>query len=169
MTVRELVAMGRYPHLGAWRSEGRADRDAIGRALERCGIADLASRSVLELSGGERQRARLARALAQEPRTLVFDEPTAALDIAHEMSIFELLAELRAGGVTVLLVTHNINLAARYAGRLVLLHGGAVAAAGTADVVIDGPVIEHVYGWPVRIRMEDGAPQVVALRRTLDP
>jgi ABC-type cobalamin/Fe3+-siderophores transport system ATPase subunit len=166
LTVRELVAMGRYPHLGTWRSERAEDRTAIERALVRCGVHDLADRSVLELSGGERQRARLARALAQEPRTLVFDEPTASLDIAHEMSLFELASTLRDDGVTIVVVTHNINIAARYADRLVLLHQGAVAAAGSAAEVLTRANIEGVYGWPVRIREEDGAPQVVPARRT---
>jgi iron complex transport system ATP-binding protein len=166
LTVRELVAMGRYPYLGAWRREGAADRAAIDRALDRCDVAALAGRSVLELSGGERQRARLARALAQEPRTLVFDEPTASLDIAHEMSLFELASALRDGGVTIVVVTHNINIAARYADRLVLLHRGAVAATGTAEAVLTRSNIEAVYGWPVRIREEDGSPQVVPVKQT---
>jgi iron complex transport system ATP-binding protein len=165
LTVRELVAMGRYPHLGSWRREGAADRAAIARALERCELTDLADRSVLELSGGERQRARVARALAQEPRTLLLDEPTASLDIAHEMSLFELLSELRSDGVTVVIVTHNMNLAARHADRLVLLDRGRIAASGAPEGVLARDIIEAVYHWPVAIRREDGAPQVVPLRR----
>jgi iron complex transport system ATP-binding protein len=164
LTVRELVAMGRYPHLGAWRREGEADRAAIAGALRRCQVQELADRSVLALSGGERQRARLARALAQEPRVLVLDEPTAALDIAHEMALFELLSGLARDGVTVLVVTHNINVAGRYARRLVLLDAGAVAASGAPADVLTRDMVEAVYRWPVAIRQEDGAPQVVPLR-----
>lgn len=166
ITVRELVAMGRYPHLGAWRREGAADRAAIGRALERCGLMALSGRSVLELSGGERQRARVARALAQEPRILVLDEPTASLDIAYEMSLFELLAELRGDGVTIVIVTHNVNVAARYADRLVMLDRGRIAAAGSPEHVLTRDIIESVHHWPVTIRHEDGAPQVVPRRKS---
>ncbi|MBX6364710.1 MAG: ABC transporter ATP-binding protein [Gemmatimonadetes bacterium] len=170
ITVRELVAMGRYPHLGAWRAAGPADRRAVELALERCDVAHLADRSVATLSGGERQRARLARALAQEPETLVLDEPTASLDIRHEMRILELAAALaREAGVTVLLVTHNLNLAARYADRLLLLDRGRVAAEGPPRAVVTRDTIERVYGWPVAITehpgpgRDAGAPQVVAL------
>jgi iron complex transport system ATP-binding protein len=165
ITVRELVAMGRYAHLGAWRRESAADRDAIDDALARCEVADLADRSVLELSGGERQRARLARALAQQPATLVLDEPTASLDIAHEMALFEMLAELSRCGVSIVVVTHNINLASRYAGRLVLLDSGRCVADGSPAGVITRETLETVYHWPVRIRLEDGAPQVVPVKR----
>ncbi|CAN5611725.1 ABC transporter ATP-binding protein [soil metagenome] len=164
LTVRELVAMGRYPHLGAWRREGAEDRAAIASALERCEVADLAARSILELSGGERQRARLARALAQQPRTFVLDEPTASLDIAHEMALFELLARLSADGATVVLVTHNINIAARYAARLILLDDGRIAAAGAPGDVLRREIVEGVYAWPVEIGEIDGAPQVVPMR-----
>jgi iron complex transport system ATP-binding protein len=121
------------------------------------------------LSGGERQRARLARALAQEPAALALDEPTAALDVSHEMAIFELLRELARAGTTILVVTHNLNLAARYADRLVLLHGGRVAAQGTPAEVLTRETVERVYGWPVRIvphpgpGPDAGAPQVVPL------
>jgi iron complex transport system ATP-binding protein len=166
LTVRELVAMGRYPHLGAWRREGPADRAAIRRALEWCGVAEFETRSVLELSGGERQRARLARALAQEARILVLDEPTAALDMAHEMALFEMMAGLSADGATIIAVTHNINVAARYARRLVLLDHGAIVADGAPDAVLTQPAVESVYQWPVAIRREDAAPQVVPLRST---
>ncbi|MBR9991085.1 MAG: ABC transporter ATP-binding protein [Gemmatimonadetes bacterium] len=165
LTVREFVAMGRYAHLGAWRREGPVDRAAIAQALDRCGLTALGHRSVLELSGGERQRTRVARALAQQPRTLLLDEPTASLDIAHEMSLFELLAELRQDGVTVLIVTHNINVAARYADRLVLLDRGRIAAAGTPDLVLTREIIEPVYQWTVAIRREDDAPQVIPQRK----
>lgn len=165
MSVQELVAMGRYPHLGAWRSERDVDRSAVQRALERCGLYGFGARSVLELSGGERQRARVARALAQEPDMLLLDEPTASLDIAHEMSLFELLGELQRDGVTVVIVTHNLNVAARCADRLVLLDGGRIAAAGTPAAVLTRETIEAVYRWPVTIRHDDGAPQIVPARR----
>lgn len=169
VSVRELVAMGRYPHLGAWRREGDADRRAVEEAMRRCDVWDLAARPVPTLSGGERQRARVARALAQEAPTLALDEPTAALDVAHEMAIFELLRDLGHAGKTVLLVTHNLNLAARYADRLVLLHHGRVAAEGAPADVLTRQNVERVYGWPVEIvphpgpGPDAGAPQVVPL------
>ncbi|MGH7482526.1 MAG: ABC transporter ATP-binding protein [Longimicrobiales bacterium] len=169
LRVRELVAMGRYPHLGAWRRERAQDRAAIATALERCDVAGLADRPLTTLSGGERQRVRLARALAQCPETLVLDEPTAQLDVRHEMAIFELLRALaRDDGVTILLVTHNLNLAARYADRLLLLDGGSVAGRGAPADVIQGDTIARVYGWPVDVRPLDlgpdaGAPQVIPL------
>ena len=169
MTVRELVAMGRYPHLGPWRREGEADRHAVERAMRRCDVLAFAQRPIGTLSGGERQRARVARALAQEPAALALDEPTAALDVAHEMAIFELMRDLGRAGTTVLLVTHNLNLAARYADRLVLLDRGRVAAQGTPAQVLTRETVERVYGWPVRIGQhpgpgpDTGAPQVVPL------
>ncbi len=175
LSVRELVALGRYPHLGVLGRESVADRAAVEEAMERCDVADLAGRPVVSLSGGERQRARIARALAQQPRTLVLDEPTMALDIRHEMQILELAAALAAGGVTVVLVTHALNLAARYASRLLLLGGGGgaprgrIAAEGAPATVLTKDRIEAVYGWPVAIAEhpgpgpDTGAPQVVAL------
>jgi iron complex transport system ATP-binding protein len=169
ISVRELVAMGRYPHLGPWRREGAADRRTVEEAMRRCDVADLGARPVANLSGGERQRTRVARALAQEPRALALDEPTAALDVSHEMAIWELLRELARAGTTVLVVTHNLNLAARYADRLVLLHRGRVAAAGTPAQVLTRDTVERVYGWPVRVVAhpgpgpDAGAPQIVPL------
>jgi iron complex transport system ATP-binding protein len=170
VSVRELVGMGRYPHLGRWRAEGPEDRRAVATAMETCDIADLADRSVATLSGGEQQRARLARALAQEPDTLVLDEPTASLDISHEMEIFELLRDLADQGVTVIIVTHNLNIAARYADRLLLLDRGRTAAEGTAETVFTRETLERVYRWPLVVATraagpETGAPQVVPLRK----
>lgn len=160
-TVRELVAMGRYPHLGTWRRERPADRDAIAHAMERCDVATLADRRFATLSGGERQRVRVARALAQEPSALVLDEPTAALDVRHEMAAFELLRALRDDGVTIVLATHNVNLAARYADELVLLQHGRVVASGAPHAVLTADQIGRVYGWPVSIVPHGGAPQMI--------
>jgi iron complex transport system ATP-binding protein len=173
VSVRELVAMGRYPHLGALRPEGDADRAAVDRAMRRCQVADLGARSMATLSGGERQRARVARALAQTPETLVLDEPTASLDIGHEMAVFELLRSLAHDeGRTVVVATHNLNLAARYADSLLLLNKGRVAASGDARAVVQQPVIELVYGWPVVVfqhqasGFDRGTPQIAPVSQT---
>ena len=165
ITVRELVAMGRYPHLGPLRSETARDREAVERALARCDAAELAPRLVTALSGGEFQRARIARALAQEPRALALDEPTASLDLRHEMTILGLLRGWANDGMTVLLITHQLNLAARFADRLILLDRGRVAAEGAPADVLREDVMERVYGWPVRVGPDPvtGAIRVVPL------
>jgi iron complex transport system ATP-binding protein len=165
ISVRDFVAMGRYPHLGPLRREGDADRGAVREALARCDVGNLVARDVTTLSGGELQRVRIARALAQEPSSLVLDEPTASLDVRHEMSIFQLLRESADGGMTVLLITHHINLAARFADRLLLLHEGRVAAEGEVGEVFQERILESVYRWPLAVREDPltGAPQVTPL------
>jgi len=169
ITVREMVAMGRYPHLGPWRRAGRDDDLAVETAMERCAVGDVAGRPVDQLSGGERQRARVARALAQRPSTLVLDEPTVSLDLAHEMAIFDLLAGLCRDGVTVVVATHNLNLAARYADQLLLLDHGRVAADGTPADVLTRATLEPIYRWPLveypypGDGPDHGAPQVLPL------
>ncbi|MGH7557060.1 MAG: ABC transporter ATP-binding protein [Gemmatimonadota bacterium] len=170
VTVRELVAMGRYPHLGAWRRERPSDRAAVEQALEGCGLAPLAARPFATLSGGERQRTRLARALAQGPEALVLDEPTASLDVASEMEMWELLRHEAQAGRAVLLTTHNLNLAARYADRILLLGDGRLLGAGSPNEVLTESRVAQAYGWPVRVLRhpgpgpDRGAPQVVPLR-----
>jgi iron complex transport system ATP-binding protein len=166
MTARELVAMGRYPHLGALAGEGPRDREAVRRALERCDVADLADRGVHTLSGGELQRVRIARALAQEPRALVLDEPTASLDVRHEMTILELLRASADDGMTVLLVTHHLDLAGRFADRLLLLDRGRVAAEGPPEEVFREEVLESVYRWPISVGRDPatGTHRVTPLR-----
>jgi iron complex transport system ATP-binding protein len=138
--------------------------------MERCSVADLAQRLLGTLSGGERQRVRIARALAQQPSVLVLDEPTASLDIRHEMAILELLRQLVAHeGVTVVVVTHNLNLAARYAGRLLLMSRGRVAAEGPPGEVLSRTTVEQVYSWRVAETVhpgpghDTGAPQILPL------
>jgi iron complex transport system ATP-binding protein len=165
MTSRELVSMGRYAHLGPLQGEGERDREAIRGALERCDALELADRAVQTLSGGELQRIRIARSLAQQPHTLVLDEPTASLDIRHEMAILELLRGSAECGITVLLITHHLDLAARYADRILLLDTGRVAAEGTPDQVLTPETVERVYRWPVAVQRDDltGSPRVVPL------
>ncbi|HKJ03537.1 MAG TPA: ABC transporter ATP-binding protein [Longimicrobiales bacterium] len=168
LKVREMVAMGRYPHLGPLGSERDADRTAIARALEACDAADLAERDVMTLSGGELQRVRIARALAQEPRALVLDEPTASLDIRHEMAILELLRSSADAGMTVLVVTHGLDLAARFADRMLLLAKGRVAAEGVPGEVMRSSVLEEVYRWPIAVQEDPatGMPRVTPLRHS---
>jgi iron complex transport system ATP-binding protein len=165
-TVREYVALGRFPHIGTWSTIGAADRVVIDAAVERTGVAPFLDRRVDALSGGEWQRVRLARALAQGAPVLVLDEPTTFLDIAHEMVVFELLAALAAEGRTVLLVSHQLNLVARFADRIVLLHAGSVAASGAPDDVMRAPILEHVYQWPLVVARDPavGSPTLVPLR-----
>jgi iron complex transport system ATP-binding protein len=170
MTVESFVEMGRYPHLGPLRPLGEPDRAAIQEALRQCDATQLAGRDVMGLSGGELQRVRIARALAQEPTALLLDEPTASLDIRHEMSIFELLRSSTDRGMTVLLITHNTNLAARFADRILLLDQGRVAAEGEVGEVFREEILERVYEWPVTVREDPvtGAPQLTPLHRPLD-
>jgi len=163
-SVREIVAMGRYPRLGPWRREQPEDVAAIAAAMQRCEVEHLSHRWLSTLSGGERQRVRLARALAQEPSVLALDEPTTFLDIRHEMTTFERLRRLRDEGVGVVLVTHNLNLAARYSDELILLNHGRLVAHGAPAEVLTKARVDEVYEWPVSIeRDSDGAPQVVPL------
>jgi iron complex transport system ATP-binding protein len=166
LPVREYVALGRYPHEGAWRAAGQADDAAVGRAIGLAGVAPLADRRTHELSGGEWQRVRIARALAQGGDALVLDEPTTFLDIAHEMSMFELFARLARDGMAVLLVSHQLNLVARFADAMVLLDRGRVAAAGPPSAVMQAKVLEPVYDWPLVVTHDPavGAPALLPLR-----
>jgi iron complex transport system ATP-binding protein len=164
--VRQYVALGRYPHLGLWRGPTRADADAIERAVSRTGIEPYLDRTITELSGGEWQRVRLARALAQGGRSLVLDEPTTFLDVGHEMAVFELLAHLAADGLAVLLVSHQLNLVARFADRIVLLHHGRVAGEGAPADVMQASLLESLYDWPLVVARDPavGAPALIPLR-----
>jgi len=170
LRVTDAVLFGRYARLSPLASPSTADHAAVHRALERADVVQLRDRFVTQLSGGEWQRVRLARALAQEPRALVLDEPTSALDVRHEMELFELVATLRADGLGCLVITHRLNLAARYADRLVLLHRGQVVAEGTPTSVLVRQRLSEVFEWPVAVTTWcDGAPQVVPLRPGEEP
>lgn len=167
--VREYVGLGRYPHLGLWRAATSADDAAVNDALDQAGVSGLAARDTDALSGGEWQRVRIARALAQKTPALVLDEPTTFLDVAHEMAIFELLSSLARSGLAVLLVSHQLNLVARFADTIVLLDEGKIATSGSPRDVMKADRLESIYGWPVVITHDPavGAPALVPLRRPL--
>ena len=165
LTVAETVMLGRYARLGPLAAPRPADRIAVAAALERCDIVGLADRPIDSLSGGEWKRVRVARALAQEPRALVLDEPTASLDIRHEMELFELMRQLVDGGLAGLVITHHLNLAARFADRIILLDRGAVVAEGSPGEVMRADILSRIFEWPVAVTTwSDGSPQVIPLR-----
>ncbi|AGB32115.1 ABC transporter-related protein [Natrinema pellirubrum DSM 15624] len=134
--VRDVVEMGRHPHRSRFSSATPDDRAAVERALERTRTAELADRPIDEVSGGQRQRVVLARAIAQETPVMLLDEPTASLDVNHQVETLELVRELVEGGRTVVAAIHDLELAARYCDRLVLLADGQVAADGPPSSVL---------------------------------
>lgn len=167
--VEDMVGFGRYARLGPLSPMTDHDRRAVDQALARCDVTAFRRRTVETLSGGEWQRVRIARALAQEPALLVLDEPTASLDLGHEMELFELVAELVKDGLSALVVTHHLNLAARYAGRMLLLDRGRVAAVGTPAQVMRAELLSSIFRWPVGVVALEGAPHVVPERRDAGP
>jgi len=165
LPVEDAVMMARYARLGPLAEPGAADRVAVESALDRCDLLAFRGRRTDTLSGGEWQRVRVARAVAQEPEALLLDEPTVALDVRHEMEVFELVRQLTDEGLGSLVITHHLNLAARYADELLLLHGGRVVRRGTAADVMRAEVLTEVFGWPVAVApWRDGTPQLAPLR-----
>lgn len=150
LAVEDRVALGRYPHRGPFRPLVEEDRAAVQRALRRTGIEPLARRRLATLSAGERQLATLARGLAQEPRVLLLDEPAAHLDIGHQLRLFRVLDEVRAAGVAVLAVVHDLQRAAAWAERMVLLDGGRVAGDGPPAAVLDGEACARAFDVAIR-------------------
>jgi cobalamin transport system ATP-binding protein len=164
LTVAEYVLLGRTPHLGYFASEGREDRLAAKRALERLELLLFAERTLGSLSGGELQRAVLARALAQEARILLLDEPTTALDLGRQQQVLALVDSLRAA-LTVVSTMHDLTLAGQYADRLLLLDRGRVVADGSAGDVLSVPNVSAYYGANVRIVHDDDGVFVLPVRR----
>lgn len=161
--VSELVMMGRTPYLGPFQQPGRADRGAVERALELCDVAALRDKGIAEISAGERQRAVLARALAQEPQLLLLDEAFSHLDIAHQHSTLRILRELNRAGRTVVLLSHDLNLAAAAGRCVLLLHQGRVAAYGDTAEVLTADNLKRAYGIEpvVFAHPQTGRPQVL--------
>ena len=168
ITVTDLVGRGRYPHQGWFRQWSAADERAVAAALDATDTMALAGRSVDELSGGQRQRVWIAMALAQDTDILLLDEPTTFLDIAHQIEVLDLLADLNAArGTTLVLVLHDLNLAARYADTLIALQSGRVVAAGPPSEVVTEDLMRTVFGMEFRVLPDPvtGTPLVIPVSR----
>ncbi len=163
-TVLETVLMGRAPWLGSFAFEGDEDVSRARDALAAVDATHLEDRDLSELSGGERQRVVVARALAQNTRIVIADEPTAHLDLRHAVAMFQLFRRLRdERGLAVMLVTHDLNLAARHCDRVVLLAEGTIRADGIPRDVLTAPLLERTFGTRIEVRLrDDGTPFVVA-------
>lgn len=164
--VEDVVMLGRTPFMKAFRDWTSGDRKAIGQTIEAVGIGHLRERSFTALSGGERQKVVLAMALAQEAELLLLDEPTAHLDISHQVEMLELLADMNAKkGLTVIAAMHDLNLASAYFRRLVLMKEGAIAADGSPEEVLTSSTIGAAYSIAVHVQPHPstGVPQVVVL------
>jgi iron complex transport system ATP-binding protein len=147
LTVEELVRMGRSPHQGILGLPTREDEDAVENAIRETSIGALVGRHVATLSGGERQRVWLAMALAQQPRILLLDEPTTFLDLNHQLEVLDLIRYLnRQHGLTVVMVLHDLNQAARYAGRIIVLRNGQIYTDGTPASVLTPETLRDVFG-----------------------
>ncbi len=168
MRVGDLVARGRYPHRAAFAKWSRADESAVRAAMTATGVAELADRDVDTLSGGQRQRVWLAMALAQDTGTLLLDEPTTYLDLAHQIDMLELFRRVnREQGRTIVAVLHELNHAARYADRVVAMREGRVVVDGPPGEVLTEASVEEVFGLPCRVidDPETGTPLVVPRAR----
>jgi iron complex transport system ATP-binding protein len=168
LTVGDLVARGRHPHQSWLRQWSRDDEAAVAEALTWTDMADLADRPVDELSGGQRQRAWISMALAQGTDLLLLDEPTTYLDLSHQIDVLELVARLHAErGRTVVVVLHDLNLAARHAQRLVAMDDGALVASGSPEEVLTEQLLAEVFDLEARIVPDPvtGTPMVVPVRR----
>lgn len=152
-TVEEVVAMGRTAAISRWKPPAPADLKSVERAMAYTDVIDLRDRLFTELSGGERQRAVIAMVLAQQPRMILMDEPTSHLDMNHRLEVMQIVERLnREDGVTVLVVSHDLNLAAEFCGRLFLLDSGRLVAAGTPREVLDEELLRRVYRCEVRVQ-----------------
>lgn len=165
LSVERLVGLGRLPHLGPLSRPGAQDREAIAEAMQRADIASLADRTATELSGGERARVMLARALAVGARGLVVDEPLASLDPGHQIDVMELLTREARRGALVVVVLHDLSMAARYCDRLLLMDEGRLIADGAPAQILTQERLRAVYGISGHIDLTGDAPMVVPMAR----
>ncbi|MDX8150598.1 ABC transporter ATP-binding protein [Patulibacter brassicae] len=172
ITVADLVGRGRYPHQSLLRQWSAEDERAVAEALAATGVTELAERAVDELSGGQRQRVWLAMALAQETPILLLDEPTTYLDIAHQIEVLDLCAQLHEErGSTLVAVLHDLNHACRYATHVIAMRDGEIVAEGDPSEIVDADLVEQVFGLRCRVipDPETGTPLVVPAARVRAP
>ncbi len=168
ITVADLVGRGRHPHQGILSRWSKQDDAAVAAALDATQIAGLADRAVDELSGGQRQRVWIAMALAQQTDLLLLDEPTTFLDVSHQVEVLDLLTDLnRDRGTTIVMVLHDLNMAARYADQLIALAGGNLHAAGTPHEVLTEETVRGVFGLDSQVITDptSGKPLMLPLGR----
>ncbi|MEU3708485.1 ABC transporter ATP-binding protein [Streptomyces catenulae] len=171
LTVADLVARGRHPHQGWLRQWSSDDASVVEGALEMTGVADLADRSVDTLSGGQRQRVWISMTLAQGTDLLLLDEPTTYLDLAHAIDVLDLVDDLHESGRTVVMVLHDLNLAARYSDNLIVMKAGSVLAQGHPGEVITAELLEEAFGLRAKV-IDDPVgdrPLIVPIGRTHAP
>ncbi len=156
--VEDVVALGRYPHLGAWTAMRKADYEAVAWAIDRVGLTALRGRTLPTLSGGERQRVFIARALAQEAPILLLDEPISGLDIGRQLELMTLLADLNAGGRSILASLHDLRPALEFFPQAILLDHGRIEDSGTTEQVIFGRALSTAF------RVNVGRSQQVSFR-----
>jgi len=162
-TVFDTVLMGRRPHLG-WRSSEK-DEEKVLDVLQMLNIENLAMRDINELSGGQQQKVFIARALVQEPDVLLLDEPTSNLDIRHQLEVMEIITSIvREKKISAIMAIHDLNLASRYADRIVMLNGGTIIDAGNPSSVLTPENIKQVYGVEAVVRNESERPFIVPIR-----
>ena len=164
ITVADLVARGRFPHQTMLRQYSRADQQAVADAMSATGVTSMAGRPVDELSGGQRQRVWIAMVLAQRTPLILLDEPTTFLDIAHQIELLELFAELNATqGCTIVAVLHDLNHACRFADQIVAMKSGSIVAQGDPCDVITAELVAAVYGLECQVieDPETGTPLVI--------
>ncbi|MFW5931109.1 MAG: ABC transporter ATP-binding protein [Desulfosalsimonas sp.] len=150
--VKDVVLFGRSPHLGTFGIESGRDAGLAARAMEFTEIEHLADRRIDRLSGGERQRVFIARAICQEPELMLLDEPTAALDMAHQLKVMDLMEKMKLEKrITVVMVSHDVNLAAMYADTLLLINRGRMVQSGAPDAVLTYKTLEEAYGCPLLV------------------
>jgi len=165
ITIEALVAYGRYPHLRFGQRMGRKDRKIVDWAIEKTGLRELRGRYIGQLSGGESQRAWIAMALAQKPKILVLDEPTTYLDISFQLEVLELVRELNLSlGITVIMVLHDLNQAARYSDRIYVLKDGDIRQFGSPHKIIREKMLKDVFRIKSHIYQDkvNGCPYFIA-------
>jgi len=163
-TVFDVVMMGRRPHLG-WKA-GAGDEEKVWEVLQILGIEDLALTPFTELSGGQQQKVLIARALAQETGVILLDEPTSNLDIWHQIDVMEILRSLvRKRDLTAIIAIHDLNMAARYSDRVMMMKKGKIIASGKPDAVMTGKNLEEVYGVKANVKFVEDTPFIIPLSR----
>ncbi len=167
LSAERLVALGRLPHLGPWDTLSDADQAAVSQAMTATDVLHLATRPVTALSGGELTRVLIARLLAGAPEVLLADEPVSGLDPAHAMQVLDIFRSLARGGHAVIVVLHDLTLAARYCDRLVLLDGGRVAADGAPLTVLTPDRLAASYGITADILNHGDAPLIIPRAQVL--